>query len=877
MTVLNLVFNTGFVAPGLIRLRPSDMELPFASQPPPAVSSAPRTTKNPPVRFHPDFSLDIIVTPLEQSAKHVSYERLTSRSLAKDLLKLSQFHVVRPDPSLIKPLELQGHRKFFARLALQVRNNDIHLAHEFLSILSKTPFYDSLDRELVSLGKLKYDKMRSLHAAAKTLPASPASPDGPTVNPSPSAGDIGTGNHSKDRISFYSEPASPAAHLASADSVQVESLAKMVLVSSDDDSDKDPPKTSSPLFTQPQQKMQVESKAPKVQDSEAEESAARPDRTAAPVKAPQNPRIPLSPPLPPLPSKSKTSPNHAASRPDPLAKALPPPVLTAFSKASTPSSPSSPLPPPPPPLPRLSAVCKGGKAGHLPPPPPPPLPRSANLSQSSSNADVTDITGTASESSDPELTSKLKAKSKLHWEEIHDRRVIRNTVWLEFMEQLPDYDPSMLDVHKFEGTLCLSVRVAVTLLELFCVDAESKMPSGTEPSQNEKLDSKPVVHILNLRRVNNIGIGLSRFYKRLSDKQIIDAIIGRQHNKLSIDDLLTLKPLLPTAEERESLLLYSKSPEQLGVAERFMLVAARERHLSWMVDALIFERQFDGELSSISEKLTLIIAILTKIRESPSLKVLLRIVLELGNLTNYDYGHAPAHVRVRGKALGFKMESLIKLQDVKSVDKKTNLLQYIVMTLSDRNQEVFNLPTDFVDLSIVRHWDTSAILNQLDEIALNYSRLKNLELPGEEQDKSQVESFRQEQQDFLYSSETKLASCKSLAAILQQSWKKTSEYLGEEHTNRRPEELFLILNQFFQSFAHAIKTVKGSEKQKNAKISTTATSTSPLDSLTAFKKADQESTGDTESLSSTLSTSEFSGLMRSDSSLSLRSVSNNKL
>lgn len=371
--------------------------------------------------------------------------------------------------------------------------------------------------------------------------------------------------------------------------------------------------------------------------------------------------------------------------------------------------------------------------------------------------------------------------------------------------------------------------------------------------------SKPTVYILDLRRVNNVGIGLSRFYKRLGDAQIVEAIVMRHTSLLSLDDLLTLKPLMPTPEERSSLLLYSGPVDQLGAAEKFMYLASKEAHLAWMVDSLIFERQFDSEMEAIASRITSVIGMLTKIRESPALKMLLRAVLELGNLANYDYGQVPTHARLRGKALGFKMESLIRLQDVKSVDKKTNLLQYLVMIMQDKHPEVLGLPLDFADLHIIKHWDTSAMLSQIEDIANTYRRLRDLRLAEDEV--SRVDVFRQSQQVFLHHAAAELERIGNLARLLKEAWHKTAGYLGEETEGKSPEDLFIILDQFFRSFADAIGKL-GPHPRSGSRSSSTSNSPS------SFKPPTKP--GREEDDSSTAST-DLSALIRSDSMVSLRS------
>lgn len=103
VTIFSLAFNTGFMTPGIIRLKASDLELD-------------------PKRFDPGFSVDLVITPDETTGSSVTYESSVQRSFIKDLMKLSQFHPVRFDPLLAKPLELQGHRKFFGTTTFPLRH-----------------------------------------------------------------------------------------------------------------------------------------------------------------------------------------------------------------------------------------------------------------------------------------------------------------------------------------------------------------------------------------------------------------------------------------------------------------------------------------------------------------------------------------------------------------------------------------------------------------------------------------------------------------------------------------------------------------------------------------------------------------------------------
>ena len=67
---------------------------------------------------------------------------------------------------------------------------------------------------------------------------------------------------------------------------------------------------------------------------------------------------------------------------------------------------------------------------------------------------------------------------------------------------------------------------------------------------------------------------------------------------------------------------------------------------------------------------------------SNRLKTLLRTVLQLGNLTNYQYGAGSGSYRPwmgkEAKALGFKIDGLARLKDVISADGKWSLMNFLV-------------------------------------------------------------------------------------------------------------------------------------------------------------------------------------------------------
>lgn len=81
----------------------------------------------------------------------------------------------------------------------------------------------------------------------------------------------------------------------------------------------------------------------------------------------------------------------------------------------------------------------------------------------------------------------------------------------------------------------------------------------------------------------------------------------------------------------------------------------------------------------------------SQLQTCPGLTQLLTAVLELGNHLN-----AGTH---RGAAAGFRLDTLLKLADVKGVDRKTSLLHFVVRQLAAQGDIVVQLPAQ---LSAVR-------------------------------------------------------------------------------------------------------------------------------------------------------------------------------
>ncbi|TPX46130.1 hypothetical protein SeMB42_g00757 [Synchytrium endobioticum] len=480
-----------------------------------------------------------------------------------------------------------------------------------------------------------------------------------------------------------------------------------------------------------------------------------------------SPKSPI--PLPPPPPFGN---NSGGPLPlPPPAPPLPPPPFSSNTGGPTPPPPPPSLPfgaPPPPPPPTFGA------------PPPPPFP------------------GLSGSNATPQADAK-RVRAKLHWNEIRDSSLLANSVWAD----LGDHhlvDNVNLDVKKFE--------------ELFVVtNDKSKAKIEVKP----KVPAKPSVSsVLDMRRANNISIGMSRFSRRgLTADLIVKALRDLDESLLDLDDLIALDQLLPTQQERSMLELFLASgnrTEPLSPPDEFLACMMKDKDVPMYKTAFMFKASLDTDATDIREKVAKLTDVADALRQSENLKVVLAAVLKLGNLSNYQYSNnsrGPARA-----AQGFKIEALAKLKDVKSADGKSSLLTFLVENLRQNRAEVLNIADEFADLRLVRFYDTREIACQLSQLETQLNVIKSYRWGSQE--------YAQLMAPFLAEWKARLLGIRDQLNTFKETWTDAVKYFGDDpndyqplfdkpkgnsssgSSSKEPSHLFSTMDLFFQSFAEAV-------------------------------------------------------------------------
>lgn len=191
---------------------------------------------------------------------------------------------------------------------------------------------------------------------------------------------------------------------------------------------------------------------------------------------------------------------------------------------------------------------------------------------------------------------------------------------------------------------------------------------------------------------------------------LIHAVVGLEPGLFTIDDLYSVKAILPTPEERDMLSAYlqrkQRNPAEfankppLAPSETFLIESMKQRDLAHMLDVFIFSIQVEEEHDDMTSKSKSIQQVCHQIKSSDKFKLLLRFVYQLGSITNEQYavnadGTTNASFKQwmgkDARSVGFKVDGLAKLKDVASADGKWSLMNFLVDFILRSKPEVVRM------------------------------------------------------------------------------------------------------------------------------------------------------------------------------------------
>ncbi|KAK9076053.1 hypothetical protein SSX86_004386 [Deinandra increscens subsp. villosa] len=531
-----------------------------------------------------------------------------------------------------------------------------------------------------------------------------------------------------------------------------------------------------------------------------------------PLLPPITSKIPSAPPPPPALGCTSSFSKSAPPPPPP-----PPPPPHAFSKVSSSPPPVSSMvtPPPPPPPPQVSS--KGpppppppplghtGSGGPPPPPPPgrngpsapppppppygtgvpgpppPPGPKGSNgMYQPTLSSGQLLLSGSLSSGKgrvgvDSSVPSKKMSLKPLHWVKV--TRAMQGSLWADTPKQEDQSSAPEIDISELES--------------LFSAASVSDKSKGGA-LRGAKISKPEKVQLVDLRRAYNCEIMLTKIKIPLPD--MLNAILALDASALDIDQIENLIKFCPTKEEMETLKNYTGNKEMLGKCELFFMELMKVPRVESKLRVFAFTITFTSQVSDLRRKLSAINDATKEVKESAKLRQIMQTILTLGNALNQG--------TARGSAIGFKLDSLLKLSDTRARNNKMTLMHYLCKIIAEKLPQLLDFDKDLGHLEAASKIQLKTLAEEMQAVSKGLEKVEQ-ELTAAENDGAISAGFQKALKGFLDTAEAEVRALISLYTKVGRDADSLPQYFGEDPVRCPFEQVTQILAVFAKMFKKA--------------------------------------------------------------------------
>eukprot|EP00842_Homolaphlyctis_polyrhiza_P000076 jgi/Hompol1/1069/HPOL_001173-RA len=262
---------------------------------------------------------------------------------------------------------------------------------------------------------------------------------------------------------------------------------------------------------------------------------------------------------------------------------------------------------------------------------------------------------------------------------------------------------------------------------------------------------------------------------KLSFPEIREALLQMQEDKISETLIKQLQLNKPAPEDIELIKEHIGNSEskinELGKAEQFLWEVNKVPRLDQRLIALNYKLKFQDRMQENKPQIEAIMEASMQLKDNKKITKLLQVILAIGNYMNADSS-------AKSGAYGFTLDSIIKLVDVKSADRKTSLLNYIVSTIDQKFPDLVDLGLNSGILEKASKLSLVALSQEVNELARG---MEGLDREAKQPDTGvKGDKLKQYIENFLKSHKAELDSMVELQKKTEEVFKKVIEYYGED-------------------------------------------------------------------------------------------------
>jgi hypothetical protein len=179
------------------------------------------------------------------------------------------------------------------------------------------------------------------------------------------------------------------------------------------------------------------------------------------------------------------------------------------------------------------------------------------------------------------------------------------------------------------------------------------------------------------------------------------------------------------------------------------------------------------------------------------LKKVLKTILKVGNQLNDGEDH-----------LGFTLDSLLKLQAAKAFDKKTSVLQYVIVLIYRNDENCLLFPDDLIHVPEAARVSIDSIIGEKNNLKVGLeSCIKHIQIIQDDDDKRQQQgvdalhslSRVEVMKAFLERAREQIETLEQKIEDVKKKFSSVLAYFGEEH-NMPSQDFFSTLTKFVKEF-----------------------------------------------------------------------------
>ncbi|KAK4338650.1 hypothetical protein RND71_043137 [Anisodus tanguticus] len=348
----------------------------------------------------------------------------------------------------------------------------------------------------------------------------------------------------------------------------------------------------------------------------------------------------------------------------------------------------------------------------------------------------------------------------------------------------------------------------------------ARRPVLPSPSQeNSVLDPKKSQNIAILLRALNV-----------TTEEVCEALLEGNAKNIGSELLEILLKMTPSKEEERKLKEYKDdSPFKLGPAEKFLRAVLDIPFAFKRVDAMLYMSNFDYEVDYLRKSFETLEAACEELRSSRMFLKLLEAVLKTGNRMNVGTNRGDAHA--------FKLDTLLKLVDVKGADGKTTLLHFVVQEiikgegarLSGGNQNeqsttnddtkcrklglqvVSNISSELINVKKAASMDSEVLHSDVLKLSKGIGNIAevvgSIEAVGLEE--SSTKNFSESMNRFMEVAEEKVVRLQAQEALAMSLVKEITEYFHGDSAREEahPFRTFMVVKDFLMILDRVCKEV----------------------------------------------------------------------